>query len=63
MLATLGFSSLDELVTSTVPTRIRLEEAMTLGSHEATAAMSETEALAVLRAMADKNQVPEPCVL
>jgi len=57
MLATLGFSSLDELVTSTVPTRIRLEEAMTLGSHEATAAMSETEALAVLRAMADKNKV------
>ena len=56
MLKTIGFESLDELVTSTVPANIRLEEPMELGSHTS-AAMSETEALALLRSMADKNQV------
>jgi len=56
MLKTIGFDSLDELVTSTVPANIRLEEPMELGSHTS-AAMSETEALALLRSMADKNQV------
>ena len=56
MLKTIGFESLDELVTSTVPANIRLEEPMELGSHTS-AAMSETEALALLRSMADKNKV------
>jgi glycine dehydrogenase len=56
MLKTIGFESLDELVTSTVPANIRLEEPMELGSHTS-AAMSETEALSLLRSMADKNKV------
>ena len=33
MLKTIGFESLDELVTSTVPANIRLEEPMELGPH------------------------------
>ena len=56
MLATLGFSSLDELVTSTVPASIRLAEPMELGSHQSEA-MGETEALALLKTMASKNKV------
>ena len=33
MLKTIGFESLDELVTSTVPPNIRLEEPMELGPY------------------------------
>ena len=33
MLKTIGFESLDELVTSTVPANIRLEEPMELGAY------------------------------
>ena len=33
MLKTIGFESLDELVTSTVPANIRLEEPMELGPY------------------------------
>jgi glycine dehydrogenase len=56
MLKTIGYESLDELVTSTVPANIRLEEPMELGSHTSDA-MSETEALALLKTMAEKNKV------
>ena len=35
MLKTIGFESLDELVTSTVPANIRLEEPMELGPYSA----------------------------
>lgn len=53
MLAVLGFDTLEDLVTSTVPKSIRLEDAMELTND----AMSESEALATLRTMAEKNQV------
>ncbi|KAH8098569.1 glycine dehydrogenase [Aureococcus anophagefferens] len=67
MLATLGFASLDELVSSTVPANIRLTEplepgqdkgdsTLELGSHQSEA-MAETEALALLETMAKKNKV------
>ena len=56
MLATLGFASLDELVSSTVPANIRLTEPLELGSHQSEA-MAETEALALLETMAKKNKV------
>ena len=51
MLATLGASSLDDLVSRAVPSSIRTQRALDLP------ARSEGEALAALRAMATKNQV------
>lgn len=51
----LGFSSLDELVASTVPASIRLKEE--LGRVVKPDGMHESEALALLRQMASKNKV------
>ncbi|WP_313811049.1 aminomethyl-transferring glycine dehydrogenase [Glutamicibacter sp.] len=50
MLQTLGYTSLDELIDTAVPSDIRQESALDIP-----AALSETEALAHLRALADKN--------
>lgn len=52
MLATLGVDSLAALVDQTVPASIALKDAMALGG-----AMTEPEALAALRALADKNEL------
>jgi glycine dehydrogenase len=52
MLATCGFDSFDEMVTSTVPANIMAEKSLNLDP-----AMSESEALAKIRTFADKNQV------
>jgi glycine dehydrogenase len=52
MLATIGYASLDELTDAAVPAGIRQAEALDLP-----AARSETEALADLRALADRNRV------
>jgi glycine dehydrogenase len=52
MLSELGFANLDELIDATVPKNIRLDRPLTLPE-----AKSESEALAELRALADKNTV------
>ncbi len=52
MLEALGLSSLDELVDLVVPASIRWDKPLDLG-----AAVSETEALARLRAMAGRNEI------
>jgi len=52
MLATVGCKSLEELCQQTVPEKIRLSNELSLD-----APMSETEALAKIRSMADKNKV------
>ncbi|KAG5190576.1 glycine dehydrogenase [Tribonema minus] len=52
MMKVVGVSSLDDLVDKTVPAAIRLSKPLTLD-----APLSESEALAKLRAIADKNQV------
>ncbi|MFN8019485.1 MAG: aminomethyl-transferring glycine dehydrogenase [Acidimicrobiales bacterium] len=52
MLAALGYGSLDELVDAALPQVIRADAALSLP-----AARSEVEALADLRALADRNQV------
>ncbi|WAJ69160.1 aminomethyl-transferring glycine dehydrogenase [Catenovulum adriaticum] len=52
MLATLGLTSLDELITQTVPKNILLEQAMQLGD-----AQTEVDTLAQLKKMANQNQV------
>jgi glycine dehydrogenase len=52
MLATLGFSSLEELIATTVPKEIRLRRSLDLPP-----ALSEEEALAELRAIASENEV------
>jgi glycine dehydrogenase len=52
MLATLGYASLDELVDAAVPGSIRFTEGLSLP-----AAHSETQALADLRALAERNRV------
>ncbi len=52
MLATIGVSSLDELVDKTVPANIRLGRSLKLP-----AAQGEAQALAELRRLAQKNQV------
>jgi glycine dehydrogenase len=57
MLAALGFRSLDELTDAALPTKIR--EAADL---DLPAARSETEALADLRALADRNRVVRPMI-
>ena len=50
MLQTLGYNSLDELIDTAVPADIRQD-----GALDIPAALSETEALAHLRSLADKN--------
>jgi glycine dehydrogenase len=52
MLKTVGVSSLDDLVNKTVPAAIRLTSPLKLDDP-----LSESEALAKLRAIADKNEV------
>ncbi|MBT6491711.1 MAG: glycine dehydrogenase (aminomethyl-transferring), partial [Deltaproteobacteria bacterium] len=52
MLKTLGFSSLEEMVSKIVPENIRLKESLNIG-----AGLSEREVMARLRSMADKNKV------
>ncbi|MEI7962458.1 MAG: glycine dehydrogenase (aminomethyl-transferring), partial [Verrucomicrobiota bacterium] len=52
MLATLGFSNLEELIATTVPEEIRLRRSLDLPS-----AVSEEEALAELRAIASENEI------
>src|SRR5712691_1131177 len=54
MLRDLGFDNLDALIDATVPKSIRLDRQLDLP-----AAKSESEALAELRAIADKNRVPK----
>jgi glycine dehydrogenase len=46
------YKSLDELVDATVPTKIRLDKDVDIGE-----AMTESEALATIKAMADSNVV------
>jgi glycine dehydrogenase len=55
MLDTLGFHSRGALIDAVIPPSIRRAEALPLGAF--TAPRSEAEALATLRALADKNQV------
>jgi len=55
MLAELGYSSRDALMAAVIPADIRRTETLPLGSFSAP--RSEAEALATLRALADKNQV------
>ncbi|MFI1098655.1 aminomethyl-transferring glycine dehydrogenase [Streptomyces sp. NPDC020917] len=57
MLAQVGFGSLDELTAAAVPDTIRSAEALGLP-----AALTEAEALAELRALADRNQVLAPMI-
>jgi glycine dehydrogenase len=57
MLAQVGFGSLDELTEAAVPDTIRSAEALALP-----AARTEAEALAELRALADRNQVLAPMI-
>ncbi len=52
MLADLGLSTLDELISQTVPDLIRME-----GELDLPPALSESEALADMRALANKNKV------
>ena len=52
MLSALGLASLDELIDRVVPSSIRLDKPLDLG-----AAVTETEALARLRSLADRNEV------
>jgi len=52
MLTALGYDSLADLMTATVPESIRLTQGLTLA-----AGLSETEALQALRAIANQNQV------
>lgn len=52
MLAAIGCSSLEDLSTTTVPGSIRLDQKMKLGDP-----MSESEALATLKKIMDKNEV------
>ncbi|WP_433894099.1 aminomethyl-transferring glycine dehydrogenase [Streptomyces sp. CA-111067] len=57
MLAQIGYGSLDELTDAAVPGAIRSEQALALP-----AARTEAEALAELRALADRNQVLAPMI-
>ena len=52
MLKVVGFSSLDALMTSTIPNDIRLQKDMSLDQ-----ALSETEALQAMKTMMSKNKV------
>ena len=55
MLDTLGFASRADLIDAVIPASIRREQTLPLGPFAQP--MSEAEALAALRALADKNQV------
>jgi glycine dehydrogenase len=57
MLAQVGYGSLDELTDAAVPDTIKSAEALGLP-----AALTEAEALAELRALADRNQVLAPMI-
>ncbi len=57
MLAQVGYGSLDELTAAAVPDAIRSAEALGLP-----AALTEAEALAELRALADRNEVLAPMI-
>nr|WP_034092425.1 aminomethyl-transferring glycine dehydrogenase [Streptacidiphilus albus] len=57
MLASVGYSTLDELTAAAVPAAIRSLEALDLPS-----ARSEAEVLAELRTLADRNQVLRPMI-
>ncbi|WP_435174660.1 aminomethyl-transferring glycine dehydrogenase [Actinacidiphila sp. bgisy145] len=57
MLAQVGYGSLDELTAAAVPDTIKSTEALALP-----AAVTEAEALAELRALADRNQVLTPMI-
>jgi glycine dehydrogenase len=57
MLAQIGYGSLDELTEAAVPDTIRSAQALALP-----AARTEAEALAELRALADRNQVLAPMI-
>ncbi|MEI7466914.1 MAG: glycine dehydrogenase (aminomethyl-transferring), partial [Chloroflexota bacterium] len=52
MLRTVGAASLDDLITQTIPASIRQNKPLDLGP-----ALSETEALARMREIAEQNQV------
>ena len=52
MLATIGLSSLDELVDSVVPASIRLDKPLDVGT-----SVTESEMLGRLRGIADRNEV------
>jgi glycine dehydrogenase len=52
MLETLGFGNLEELVTSTVPSSIRLKKSLKMDNP-----LSETEALNKLKSIMSKNKV------
>ena len=55
MLATVGVSSMDELVTKTVPSQILLNRALDLGKYSP--GLSESDALAELQRIASANEV------
>src|SRR5215213_3153433 len=57
MLGALGLSSLEDLVRETVPASIRLSGPLTLSSIPADRQLGESEILAALRRLADRNQV------
>ena len=57
MLGALGLSSLEDLVRETVPASIRLSGPLTLSSIPADRQLGESEVLAALRRLADRNQV------
>ena len=52
MLQSIGFSSLDELVKSTVPSNILSSKPLNLAP-----ALTESEALSKIKSMADKNKI------
>lgn len=52
MLKVVGYESLDALIDSTIPSRIRLNRPLNLGS-----ALTEPESLALLRSQAQKNRI------
>eukprot|EP00966_Prymnesium_polylepis_P175982 4073365-Prymnesium_polylepis.1 len=55
MLSTIGVSSVDELITKTVPSQILLQRALDLGKY--TPGLSESDALAELKRIASNNVV------
>ncbi len=57
MLAALGMNSLDALIDATIPPNLRTARALDLPG-----ARDESEALAALRALADRNQVLRSCI-
>ncbi|HYU36011.1 MAG TPA: aminomethyl-transferring glycine dehydrogenase [Thermoanaerobaculia bacterium] len=57
MLAALGLATLDDLVRETVPASIRLSAPLTLSGVPADRQLGESEVLAALRRLADRNQV------